>query len=604
MSPIQTMTAMLVLPLLGAAITAFAPAKLAKHIGTASSFVVLFLSILLAWEFPGWTTGEFWPGDHAGPEIGLGITLSLGVDSIAMLLILLTTFLTPLALIGSYTSVTSREREFYGWFQVLLTAMLLAFMARDVIVFYVGYEFTIVPMLFLIAVFGGDNRRYAAMKFFIFTFVASVITLAGLVYVAALRAGVPGNEWSFALADLQQFARESLTSEQRFWVFVALMIGFCVKVPLFPVHSWLPLAHDQAPTGGSVILAGTLLKLGTFGIYRIALPMAPDAAVASTFFLSTLAVIAIVAISLVCVAQKDVKKLVAYSSVSHMGVAMLGMLALNPVGLGGSVMYMINHGLSTGALFLCIGMMYERYHTKDMDKIGGLAKRMPIWAFFMIFFTMTSVGLPGLNGFVSEAMCLLGAFSARPLASLEYPGLMGPRWMLIAGVGSVVLGALYMLFMVGKVVWGPLKEPAGHGHHGGDHHGHAHGHAAAAAVAGSQRGQHGGADGGSHGDSHAGRETGHGEDEREHGHAQHLPADLTAREIGILAPIALACLLIGVQPWPLLKAIEPSTTKVLAGYPEAMREHLAKLEAESRGVANVDLAASAAPERDGGGPGS
>jgi NADH-quinone oxidoreductase subunit M len=555
MSPTQLMAAMLVLPLVGASVLAVSPKPLAKHIGVITSLVVFGLSILLAWQFPEWTTGRFWPGEakEVAP-IALGVSFTLGIDSVSLLLILLTTFLSPLAMLGSYTSVTNREREFYGWFLVLLTAMLLAFMARDVIAFYVGYEFTIVPMLFLIAIFGGDNRRYAAVKFFVFTFVASVITLSGLIYVAAARAQA-GLGWSFGLAELQDFALTGLTDRERYWVFIAMMVGFCVKVPFWPVHSWLPLAHDQAPTGGSVILAGTLLKLGTYGIYRVALPMAPDAAVEVIPLLITFSIIAIVAISLVCVAQKDVKRLVAYSSVSHMGVAMLGMLALNPVGVTGSVMYMINHGLSTGALFLCIGMMYERYHTKDMDKLGGLAKRMPIWAFFVVFFTMTSVGLPGLNGFVSEVMCLLGAFTARPSTAIEYPGLIGPKWMVVAGVGSVVLGALYMLYMVGRVVWGPLKEP-GHDAHGGhaSHGGH---------------GTTGGA--GSAGDLHHGGGN--------HGHAAHgssggLPVDLSLREITCLAPIAVVCLLIGIQPWPLLDVINPSVKVTIAGYPEAVRDHI------------------------------
>lgn len=543
MSPTQLMATMLTLPLIGASILAVSPKPLAKHIGVITSMVVFLLSILLAWQFPEWMTGKFWPADsHGGTAVALGVTFSLGIDSVSLLLILLTTFLTPLAMLGSYTSVTNREREFYGWFLVLLTAMLLAFMARDVIAFYIGYEFTIVPMLFLIAIFGGDNRRYAAVKFFVFTFVASVITLSGLIYVAAARAQ-SGLGWSFGLSELQSFALTGLTDRERYLVFIAMMIGFCVKVPFFPVHSWLPLAHDQAPTGGSVILAGTLLKLGTYGIYRVALPMAPDAAVEVVPLLVTLSIIAIVAISLVCVAQKDVKRLVAYSSVSHMGVAMLGMLALNPLGVTGSVMYMINHGLSTGALFLCIGMMYERYHTKEMDKLGGLAKRMPIWAFFMIFFTMTSVGLPGLNGFVSEVLCLLGAFSARPTTGIEWPGLIGPKWMVVAGVGSVIFGALYMLYMVGRVVWGPLKEP-GHDAHG---HGHAHGQADHA------------------GHAHAGHA----------GHAGHgLSTDLSIREIACLAPIAVVCLLIGIQPWPLLDVISPSVKTTIAAYPEAMREHI------------------------------
>jgi NADH-quinone oxidoreductase subunit M len=552
----QLLVSMLVLPLIGAGVIAVAPQRLARLIGLATSLAVFVISVLFAVQFPDWKTGGFWPTEDVAPT-ALGISLTLAVDSVSLLLILLTTFLTPLALLGSWTAITVRQREFYGWFLALLSAMLLAFMARDAIVFYVGYEFTIVPMLFLIAVFGGDDRRNAAVKFFIYTFVASVFTLAGLIYVAAMRADATG-EWTFALPALQEFARTGLTDTQRFWTFVALMIGFAVKVPLFPVHTWLPLAHEQAPTGGSVILAGTLLKLGTYGIYRVALPMAPGPMADSVGFLAGLSVIAIVAISLVCLAQRDAKRLVAYSSVSHMGVAILGMVALNPVGVSGSVLYWINHGLATGALFLCIGMMYERYHTKDMDRLGGLAKKMPIWAFFMVFFTMCSIGLPGLNGFVSEVMCLFGAFTATPNATTGWPGLIGPRWMIVAGVGSLIFGAAYMLLLVGKIVWGPLKEPIDHAHGGP---GHDHG---------------------------------------EVGGAKPLPADLNVREISTLAPIALVCLFLGLQPAYVLDAIEPSVRNTIAFAPDAVREKLARDAAAAETTASADasgmpLDAAAAP---------
>jgi NADH-quinone oxidoreductase subunit M len=555
---------MLLAPLAGAVAIAVSPRHLAKHIGLATSLVVLFLSIVFAVQFPAWMTGAFVPDTNVFPDgvVSLtGVTFTLGVDSVSLLLILLTTFLTPLALWGSYTAIEGREREFYGWFLTLLSAMLLAFMARDVIAFYVGYEFTIVPMLFLIAIFGGDDRKYASLKFFVFTFVGSVITLAALVYVASKSAEAT-KVWDFSLSALQAHAK-TLSPKEQFWVFVALMVGFCVKVPFFPVHTWLPLAHTQAPTAGSVILAGTLLKLGTYGVYRIALPMAPNAAVETVGFLAVLCVIAVVAISLVCCAQTDMKKLVAYSSVAHMGVCMLGMLSLNPLGMNGSILYMINHGLSTGALFLCIGFMYERYHTKDMDQLSGLAKVMPIWAFFVVFFTMTSVGLPGLNGFVSEFLCLMGAFAATTHTDSGFPGLLGPKWMIVAGVGSLIFGAVYMLYMVGRVVWGPLKAPG----HGDDHGhgavaavGHAGGHGAAQGAASGAGSSSTTAAGSKHDDSAAG------------GHGHRLPTDLSAREIAILAPLAVICLVIGIHPYPLLDVISPSTKATLAGYPEAVRD--------------------------------
>jgi NADH-quinone oxidoreductase subunit M len=308
-------------------------------------------------------------------------------------------------------------------------------------------------------------------------------------------------------------------------VFILLMAGFAVKVPFFPVHTWLPLAHDQAPTAGSVILAGTLLKLGTYGVYRIALPSAPVGGVELDQFIAVLCIIGIVNTALICWVQHDAKKLIAYSSVSHLGFCMLGLFALNSLGATGSVMYMINHGLSTGALFLCIGMIYERYHTKDMDQLGGLFKKMPVWSFFMVFFTLASLGLPGLNGFIGEFLCLMGCFTAEPGAASGYPGLLGPWWAVVAGLG-LILAAMYLLIMVGKLVWGPLREP----------HDHSHGH-------------------------------GHG-----HGEGT-LPTDLNAREIGILVPLAVVCLAIGFYPKPMLEAISPSADKVLAQYPKLVEEY-------------------------------
>ena len=544
------MALMILLPLVGGGVIAVASERLAKHIGLITSFIVFALALILAWHHPHWITGNYWPASdgsgaasNIGLDLGLGVGLTLAVDTVSLLLVLMTTFLTPLALLASFTSVRFREREFYGWFLVLLSAMLLAFMARDAIAFFIGYELTIVPMLFLIAIYGGAERRVAAVRFFVVTFVSSVFSLAGIIYVAAMRASEYG-DWTFSLPLLQQFASTQFSDSQSFWVFIALMIGPCVKVTFFPVHTWLPLAHDQAPTAGSVILAATLLKLGSYMIFRVVLPMTPTGAVECIEVLATLSVIAIVAISLICLVQKDMKRLVAYSSVSHMGVAMLGMLALNPLGVTGSIMYMLSHGLSTGALFLLIGMMYERYHTKAFSELGGLAKRMPIWAFFMVFFTLASIGLPGLNGFVSEFLCLFGAFTASANSETGYPGLLGPRWMVIAGFGSTILGAVYMLYMVGRVVWGPLKEPHGHGASG--EHAGAHGTT-------SERGA-----------------------DQTHDDGPKLPADLNFREIAVLVPIAVVCLAIGLQPWPLLSAVEPSARLTLAPYPAAVENYLAR----------------------------
>ena len=518
-------TLLLILPLLAAGAIALAPERLSKWIATFATLGVFAVSLAFAWGFPGWTDGSIAPAD-AGIPIGLGIQLSLGADAVGVMLILLTTFLMPLAMIGSFTAVKERLKEYYGWFMLLEAAMLGVFLAKDAIVFYTAYEFTLVPMYFLIAIYGGADRRPASIKFFLYTFFGSMLTLAGVIYIAAQNAMAAG-EWTFDLARLAEFA-SSMSPERQFWVFILLMAGFAVKVPLFPWHTWLPLAHDQAPTAGSVILAGTLLKLGTYGVYRIALPSAPIGGVELNQLLAVLCILGIVVTALICWVQHDVKKLVAYSSVSHLGFCMLGLFSLNSIGATGSVMYMINHGLSTGALFLCIGMIYERYHTKDMDQLGGLFRRMPVWSFFMVFFTFASLGLPGLNGFIGEFLCLMGCFIAEPNSVAGYPGILGPWYAVVAGSG-LVLAAMYLLIMLGKLVWGPLKEP-----HGAEPHGHGHGH----------------------------------------DHADGLPTDLSAREIGILIPLAVVCLAIGLYPKPMLEAIAPSVEKTLAAYPKHVEKYV------------------------------
>jgi NADH-quinone oxidoreductase subunit M len=430
---------------------------------------------------------------------------------------------------GSFTAVSERLREYYAWMLALEAAMIGVFIARDLIFFYISFEFTLIPMFFLIAIWGSVNRARAAVKFFLFTFTGSMLALAGFLYVAWQHAAAEG-EWSFSMARLTEFASTMSPGEQA-WVMAALLAGFAVKVPLFPLHTWLPLAHTEAPTAGSVILAGLLLKLGTYGLYRFVLPMTPagllnDISIDALFLsftvvpLKAIAVLCLIGIlyaGLICWVQSDIKKLVAYSSVSHLGFCVLGLVALNPLGAQGAVLYMINHGLSTGALFFLVGMIYERYHTRDMQQLGGLARRMPVWAFFMVFFVLSSVGLPGLNGFVGEFLCLIGAFTATA-DSVAYPGMLGPWYGAVAGAGMIV-AAMYLLIMTGKVVWGPLREP----------HAAAHGH-------GAERGSP-------------------------------LPADLSAREIAVLVPLAALCLAIGIQPKPLTDAMEGSIELVLKEFP-------------------------------------
>ncbi len=465
----------------------------------------------------------------------LGISLRVGVTPVGALLLALTVLLGPICVLASFTAITKRVRTYYFWLLMLQSAMSGVFIAQDVILFYIFFEITLVPMFVLISLFGSTNRRAAAIKFFLYTFTGSVIALAALAYVAWWKATriAPGTFagagiWSFDLVSMQ-LAASAMPLAQQKWVFLGLMLGFAVKVPLFPLHTWLPLAHTEAPTAGSVVLAGVLLKLGTYGMLVFAIPFCPRAAIDAQVFIGVLAVTGILAAGLICWVQTDVKKLVAYSSVAHLGFCVLGLFAFNPLGLQGAILYMINHGLSTGALFLCIGMIYERYHTRSMKELGGLAARMPVWATFMVFFTMASVGLPGTNGFISEFLCLLGAFQAGPWGTMApghvagLPGNYGFWFAAVAGVGMII-AAMYLLYMVGKVVWGPLVEP------------HSHSHA--------------------HGGSPGAAATDHPEPT--------LPTDLTAREIAVLAPLAALCLGFGFYPKPLTAALEASvaaTTK-------------------------------------------
>jgi NADH-quinone oxidoreductase subunit M len=372
---------------------------------------------------------------------GWNINYATGVDGLSILLVLLTAFLSPISILSTWKAVEDRVKDFMIFFLLLEVGMMGVFLAQDLFLFYIFWEFTLVPMYFLIGIWGGPQRIYAAVKFFLYTMAGSILML-----VAVLWLGI--NQNSFSVPDL--IARSgSIPANIQMWLFLAFAAAFAIKVPMWPLHSWLPDAHVQAPTAGSVILAGVLLKMGTYGFLRFNLPLFPQAAIQAAPWMAGLAVIGIIYGAAVSYAQKDVKKLVAYSSVSHLGFVMLGLFALNPLGIQGGILQMINHGLSTGALFLLVGMIYERRHTREMDAFGGLWKVMPVYAVFMLIVSLSSMGLPGLNGFVGEFTILLGAFGSKAIGSPWFAGL--------AALG-IILAAIYILYMFQKMFLGPLDK--------------------------------------------------------------------------------------------------------------------------------------------------
>ncbi|MDH3745287.1 MAG: NADH-quinone oxidoreductase subunit M [Acidobacteriota bacterium] len=379
----------------------------------------------------------------------LGVRYEFGIDGISLLLVLLTTFLGVLAFLSSWSAIEVREKEYYVFMLLLQTGMLGVFMAMDFFLFYVFWEVMLVPMYFLIGIWGGPRRLYAAIKFFLYTLVGSVLMLLGILALyfynssGLLGYGGLGNERTFFIPQFHEISN-SIPGDLQFWVFLAFFVGFAIKVPMFPFHTWLPDAHVEAPTAGSVILAGVLLKMGTYGFVRFSLPILPEATWRLLPWMAFLSIIGIVYGALVAMAQKDMKKLVAYSSVSHLGFVMLGLFALNGPGLNGSVLQMINHGLSTGALFLLVGVIYERRHTRMIAEYGGISAVMPKFATIFLIITMSSIGLPTLNGFVGEFTILVGAFNR-------------VWWWALVGAIGIVLGAAYMLWMYQRVFFGPLK---------------------------------------------------------------------------------------------------------------------------------------------------
>jgi NADH-quinone oxidoreductase subunit M len=374
----------------------------------------------------------------------IGATYHLGIDGISFLLIMLTTLLGFISILCSWSAITLRVKEYYAFFLLLQVGMLGVFMSLDFFLFYVFWEVMLVPMYFIIGIWGGPRKLYAAIKFFLYTLVGSVLMLLSILTLYFAYHTQFG-AYSFDIADLMKV---TLSQHTQVWIFLGFFVGFAIKVPMFPFHTWLPDAHVEAPTAGSVILAGVLLKMGTYGFMRFALPLAPLGATHPKIIqmMVALSLIGIVYGALVSLMQKDWKKLVAYSSVSHLGFCTLGIFAMNPNGLAGSLVQQINHGISTGALFLIVGIVYERRHTREISEYGGLSNIMPIYATLFMIITMSSIGVPALNGFIGEFTILQGAFEAKP-------------WWAMVAVSGVVFGAAYMLWLYQRTMFGPLSNP-------------------------------------------------------------------------------------------------------------------------------------------------
>ncbi len=372
----------------------------------------------------------------------IGIQYFLGIDGISYLIVLLTTMISFISVMASWTAIEHRVKEFHVAMLLTEVGMLGTFMALDFILFYIFWEVTLIPMYFIVGIWGGPRRVYAAVKFFLFTMFGSVFMLIAILALFFIYHQITG-VYTF---DITKYMEINFPYNVQWWVFLAFLIGFAVKVPMWPVHTWLPDAHVEAPTAGSVILAGILLKMGTYGLVRFSLTITPDAAQAFVPLVVALSLIAIVYAAFICLAQKDMKKLIAYSSVSHMGFVTLGTFVFNQQGIEGAILQMINHGLSTSALFLIVGLIYERRHTRMVDELGGIAKVMPIYATFFCIATMSSIGLPGLNGFIGEILILLGVVA------------VDLSWAIIAVLG-IGLGAAYMLWLYWKTMLGNLDNP-------------------------------------------------------------------------------------------------------------------------------------------------
>ena len=445
------LTALLAWPAVAAAAILVAPPRWAKHLGFVASLIEFAISVPLWWTFVP-SGGMQFVCDAPWiqvPLFGTGapwsIRYTVGVDGISLFMVLLTTLLVPLSVLGSYSSITTRERAYYALLLVLTSGMIGVFVALDLFLFYVMWEVMLIPMYFIIGVWGGENRLYAAIKFFIYTMFGSLLMLVAilvLVYLVGQRTGVFSFDYFHLMRNLGDLGPLA------FWLFAAFFLAFAIKVPMFPFHTWLPDAHVEAPTAGSVILAGILLKMGTYGFLRFAVPFFPAVALAPPVATAivALSLVGILYGGLVAMVQPDFKKLIAYSSVAHLGFVMLGIWALTLQSVQGALLVMINHGISTGALFFLVGMIYERRHSRLIAAYGGIARVVPLFAAILTFVSLSSIGLPGTNGFVGEFLVLVGAFRTHPVAAG------------IAATG-VIVAAAYLLWALQRVIFNPLDKP-------------------------------------------------------------------------------------------------------------------------------------------------